>query len=355
MSDLGQDEAEEDTDRDNPSTGDESSSASPSTASATTTATPEPPAEDAPEEDEGDADSTDADTAEPESSTRVVEHALGTSEIPTRPERIVVMDPGTILPTLLTFDLPIVAAPLPAEPFPTVLVDEDDLAMIASVGLSDVSLELVAAAQPDLIVGFDAGLTDTYDQLTQIAPTVAVGLDLNDWRATAEEIGRVVGIDEEMAEALAEYDARVAQLRADLGPAIDTEVSVVRALGQLIRLHTRFHFAGQVLDDVGLARPATQQTDDPETRLIQISLEDLGQADGDILFVFGAGSLGSLGGDEVDLTIQAITEHPLFPTLRVAQNDAVVVVDPLGWQQGGLPAANLILDDLERALVGSSS
>ncbi len=287
-------------------------------------------------------------SAEP--AMRTVEHALGVTEVPVEPQRIVVMDPGTILPTFVALGIPVVAAPLPDEPFPTALLSEEDLAGIASVGLPELSFELVAAAEPDLIIGFDLGLVDDYDTLSAIAPTVAVELDLNDWRTTAERIAGATGPDAEvaMADALAAYDARVADLRAALGDAVDREVSVVRALGQNVRIHTRFHFAGQVIDEVGFPRPEAQRTDDPEIRQIQISLEELDLIDGDVLFIFGAGRLGSLGGGEVDETVQAVLDHPLFPGLDVATGD-VVVVDPLGWQQGGLPAANLILDDIEAA------
>ncbi|MEO0494521.1 MAG: iron-siderophore ABC transporter substrate-binding protein [Actinomycetota bacterium] len=281
-------------------------------------------------------------------STRVVEHAFGTAEVPGVTERIVVMDPGTILPTLLFLGVDsIVAAPLPEEPFPTTLVTEDDLAGIATVGLPEVSFELVAAAQPDVIIGFDLGLQESYDQLSQIAPTVAVELDLNDWRGTGERVAAALGLEVEMAEALADYDERVATLQASIGDPSAIDVSIARALGQVIRLHTKFHFAGQVLDDVGFGRPDSQTTDDPETRLVQVSLEELPMADADHLFVFGAGQFGSLGGDGVSEVVQEILDHPLYPTLGVAETGNVHVVDPLGWQQGGLPAANLILDDLE--------
>lgn len=290
-------------------------------------------------------------TSEPDG-TRTVDHALGSTEVPIEPERIVVLDPGTMLPTLLALDIEVAAAPLPEgeESLPTSLLSQDDIDAITSVGFPQLSLERVAAVEPDLIIGFDLALAESYDQLSAIAPTVAVELDLNDWRATAERVAAAIGAEEAMAAELAAYDERVEQLRTDLGSEIDTEVSIVRALGPTIRLHTRFHFAGQVIHDVGFPRPEAQQTDDPETRMIQVSLEELTEADGDILFVFGAGAQGSAG-EGIDASIEAIRSHPLYPTLNVAQNDRVVVVDPLGWQQGGLPAANLILDDLRTAFL----
>ncbi|MEM9514155.1 MAG: iron-siderophore ABC transporter substrate-binding protein [Actinomycetota bacterium] len=292
------------------------------------------------------APTTDAPTS------RIVEHAFGETEVPANAERIVVTSGGTLLPTLLALGIPVVGAPFPDEPIPTVLVTEDDLVGVESVGFPDISLERVAALDPDLIIGFDDGLEETYDEFSQIAPTIAIESDLNDWRGTAERIAESVDASDEMAVQLDEYDARVADLQEQFADELSSEVSVVRALGDQIRLHTRYHFAGQILDDVGFARPASQQTDDPSERFIQVSLEQLELADGDIVFVFGAGSLGSAG-EGIDDSIQAIVDSPLYPTLRIANNGGITVVDPLAWQQGGLPAALLILDDIEATLANA--
>ncbi|NQY55997.1 MAG: hypothetical protein HRT86_05820, partial [Ilumatobacteraceae bacterium] len=79
------------------------------------------------------------------------------------------------------------------------------------------------------------------------------------------------------------------------------------------------------------------------------SCEQLELADGDIVFVFGAGSVGSAG-EGIDDSVQAIVDSPLSPTLRIASNGGITVVDPPAWQQGGLPAALFILDDVEETL-----
>lgn len=282
---------------------------------------------------------------------RTVEHALGTTDVPGRPERIAVLNSGTILPILLSLGVDtIVGAPLPDGPIDaTRLLDDDDLVGIESIGFPTENPELLAAVQPDLIIGFDLGLQETYDSYSQVAPTVAIEQDLNDWRSTGERVAAALGLEQEMADALAAYDERVAALRAAIGDPAAIEVSVVRALGPNIRLHTPFHFAGQVIDDVGFSWPVAVPTDDPETRLVQVSLEELPSADADHVFVFGAGQ--AVDGSDVDATVQAILDHPLYPTLGVAETGNLHVVDPLGWQQGGIPAANLILEDLEGVFV----
>ena len=74
-----------------------------------------------------------------------------------------------------------------------------------------------------------------------------------------------------------------------------------------------------------------------------------GENSSTIVFVFGAGSVGSAG-EGIDDSVQAIVDSPLSPTLRIASNGGITVVDPPAWQQGGLPAALFILDDVEETL-----
>ncbi|MEM8620575.1 MAG: iron-siderophore ABC transporter substrate-binding protein [Actinomycetota bacterium] len=328
-------------------------SATESDTTATTTATTAPPATSSPSTaTAAPVDTTVAPTTEAPTS-RVVAHALGETEVPAAAERIVVTSAGTLLPTLQTLGVSVIGAPLPDEPIPTDLLTEADLAGIEPVGFPEVSLERVAALDPDVIIGFDTSLEETYDEYSQIAPTIAIESDLNDWRGTAERIAAAVGANDEMAAQLDAYDARVAEVQDRFADRLDDEVSIVRALGDQIRLHTEFHFAGQVLDDIGFARPALQQTDDPSERFIQVSLEQLELADADIVFVFGAGSVGSAG-EGIDDSVQAIVDSPLYPTLRIASTGGITVVDPLAWQQGGLPAALFILDDVEETLLAAS-
>ena len=175
-------------------------------------------------------------TAVAESLTvRVVEHAFGTTEVPNSPERILILDAGTILPVLLFLGVEnIVGAPLPDGPINvTRLLSNYDLDGIESIGFPDENPELMAAMRPDLIIGFDSGLQETFDVYSRIAPTVAVEHDLTDWRGSGVRIAAAVGREAEMIEELAAYDARVADLQAAIGDPAGVETTIVRALGPL--------------------------------------------------------------------------------------------------------------------------
>jgi len=283
---------------------------------------------------------------------REVEHALGTTEVPAQPERVVVLDSGTALPVLLSLGVDVVAAPLPDDRVATSLLPAEDLAGVESIGFPEISFERLAAVQPDVVVGLGDQYADRYAELSRIAPTVIVENDLLDWKATTIGLGEAMGLDVEVAAAVADWEADAAMLRSDLGDAVTTEVSVVRALGDRVRIHTRFHFAGQIIDEVGLARPSSQRTEDEGERLIELSLEEIERIDGDVLYVYGAGDFGTVGGDgQLDANVAALQASPLWDTLDVAVTGRVYAVDFLAWQQGGLPAAEIVLDDLRRTLL----
>jgi len=284
---------------------------------------------------------------------REVEHAFGTTVVPEQPERVAVLDSGTALPVLLSFGVDVVAAPLPDDRFETSLLSAEDLVRIESIGFPEISLERLAAVQPDLIVGLGDLYADRYAELLQIAPTVIVENDVLDWKATTIGLGEAMGLDVEVATAVADWEADAAGLRSDLGDAVTTEVSVVRALGDRVRIHTRFHFAGQIIDEVGLERPSSQRTEDEGERLIELSLEEIERIDGDVLYVYGAGDFGTVGADgQLDANVAVLQASPLWDTLDVAVTGRVYAVNPLAWQQGGLPAAGIVLDDLRRTLLG---
>ncbi|MFP4512124.1 MAG: ABC transporter substrate-binding protein [Acidimicrobiales bacterium] len=227
---------------------------------------------------------------------RVVAHAKGETEAPADPQRVVALDGGTTLPTLLDLGVPVVGAAIPDDGVDTALFAPGELDGIEPIGFPEPNLEAVAAARPDLIVGLDtASVTDLYDELSQIAPTVVVSSAVEDWKAQATGLADAVGDGTAVVEDLAAYEADVRALAADLGDPATIEVSVIRALGDRVRIHTRFHFAGQVIDEVGLSRPVDQRTDDPATRQIELSPEQLSLADADAIYLYAAGSQGSAG------------------------------------------------------------
>jgi iron complex transport system substrate-binding protein len=286
--------------------------------------------------------------------TRIIRHSFGESEVPARPQRVVAVDPYLTLPTAALLDVPVVGtAYIPAgEPFPPFL-DEEDLSGVEDVGWMEMNLEQVAALEPDLIIGMETFLETVYEELSRIAPAVAVSYEPPDWkghvRAVAEAFGERAAADRHIAD----FEGRVEGFRRAMGDRLDElEVSLVNIReAQDIRIYTEKDIAGSILKEAGLRRPEDQRAaEDPDAINIRLSLELLPRIDADVIFYY----VGSAGGDyeESEAELAGIQENRLWQQLEAVRSGRAYRVDAAHWfGTGSVQAANLVLDDLERYLL----
>lgn len=280
--------------------------------------------------------------------THTVVHAQGEAEVPDDPQRIAVLWRPT-LSALTDLGFEPIAATAETEDgsdLATYLPDDfpaEDLEIVGATNEPDI--EALAVADPDLIIGVDvAGLSEAYDDLSQIAPTVSLTWEgTGSWRSHVTELADALGVPERAEEVVAEYDAHVDEVRDAVGDPGAVEVSLVRVqAADVLRLETPASFPGQVLDDVGFARPAGQLEPDPDRDFIEISLELIPEVDGDVVFVLANGE--NTGARET------ITSSALWQNLPAAQAGAVVDADYTVWGSSTYRGAHAILDDLEAAL-----
>jgi iron complex transport system substrate-binding protein len=282
--------------------------------------------------------------------TRRIRHDLGSTDIPVNPRRVVVVDAFTTLHTALMLDVPVVGSMTFGQgqsPFASFL-RKDETAGIKSIGFPEVKLEIVAALQPDLIVGSKGDMGETYSELAEIAPAVAVDyIPQVQWKADERQLGRVFDDPRRMEKALADYEARIAAFKRQMGSRLDDiEVGFIRFSPEEIRIHTRYHFAGSVLAEAGLRRPASHGTDDPAKVFLSLSEERLPEIDADVLFyAAGGGSVDQQGARD---SLKRLENSPLWRRLRAVRNGRLYPVDSAYWFRGGVRAADLILTDLFR-------
>ncbi|GAA2013169.1 Fe2+-enterobactin ABC transporter substrate-binding protein [Microbacterium ulmi] len=157
---------------------------------------------------------------------RTITHELGTTEIDAKPERVVTTS-ITLAGTLLAIDAPLVAS---AATTPGDLTDENgffsqwaDVAADRGVEVLypdlELDLEAVIAADPDLIVISTTGAdqtADAYDQLSDIAPTIAVNYSDKSWQDVAEILGEATGLEDEATATVEGYDAHVAEVASKI-------------------------------------------------------------------------------------------------------------------------------------------
>ncbi|SFF79077.1 ABC transporter substrate-binding protein [Blastococcus tunisiensis] len=273
---------------------------------------------------------------------RTVEHAMGSTEIPERPERVVVLDTGELDSALSLGVTPVGAV--------TTAVDDEFLSYLAEdaegievVGtIQEPNLEEIAALEPDLILSNSVRHEDIYEQLAQIAPTVFAA-DLGDtWKENFLLDAEALGEEEQARELLDEYEQRAAELGEAIGDPEATTISPLRFSGGVIRAYQPDSFIGTVLADIGLDQV---ELDAGRSTFAELSPEQLTTADADILLYSSYGSADESGE-------AAVVAGPLWPRLTaVAEGRAYAVEDDVFYTGIGLRAATLQLDSLQELLV----
>lgn len=269
--------------------------------------------------------------------TRLIEHAMGTSCVVEHPQRVVVLD-AFELDAVLSLGIKPVGA-VEADPgagFLKYLAPMTDGIQVVGT-IAEPNLEAILALKPDLILSSKPRHEDIYPQLAAIAPTVfSPELARTKWKEFLGLYAKALNREDVLALRLAEYQARINVVRSAF-PVADMKISILRFIPSEIRLMQRGSFIGSVLDDIGFARPESQESTDFK---LGISAEQVNQADGDALFYTTFGDPSTTGFNDV-------TASPLWQTLNAVRNGHAYVVDDDHWFLGtGLLGANRIMDDL---------
>lgn len=293
----------------------------------------------------GGSSTTAADDAAPPGSTepRIVSHALGETEVPANPERVVVLDSPFLDAAVSLGVMPVASVEAAAgaglSPYLLDQLDDD----IAIVGLiTEPNLEAIAAARPDLILGAKVRHEAIYDQLSQIAPTVFTESSGTNWQEGLAVTADALGKTDEAKKLVDDYEARAKAVGEKVGAASMT-ASIVRFLPGETRLYGPDTFSGSVLTDVGFDLGDKGFDANPYS-MAQISAEQIAMADGDVIFAT------TYGGD------RSATAFPqaesLWNSLEAVKAGKAFDVEDKEWMLGiGLIGANIILDDIE-ALLG---
>ncbi|MEM9608680.1 MAG: ABC transporter substrate-binding protein [Actinomycetota bacterium] len=294
---------------------------------------------------------------EPAGETFVVITEFGDFEVPADPARIVVTDPIIALPTALDLGAPVIATTFPEEGSPNDLLTPGEVEALTSVGTFGLptNLELIAAAEPDLILA-SPDSAEEFELIAEIAPSVPTVVS-GQWRDDARVVGEALGATGQLEALIAAYDERAAALAERLDEELgDETVVVVRVRPEVVRVHTNHHFAGNVLTDVGLAIPEqwvrADQGDslaNARNRVIDISPELLGDLDADHIILLVEGRPTDTP-EEEQAAFDAIASSPLWTSLPAVQNDNVHVADRY-WLAGSVRAAEAALTDLEAWLL----
>ncbi len=290
----------------------------------------------------GDEGQDESQASSPASVERTVGHAMGSTKVPGEVRRVVVLDTGELDSAVALGVKPVGAVEaIAGAGYPEYLAAQVE--GVPTVGtIEQPNLEAIAALNPDLILSSKVRHEAIYDQLSRIAPTVfteAVGVT---WKENFALHAEALGKADEGRALAAEYARKAEDLGGALGERIEgTSVSVVRSVGDEVRLYLKGNFLGTILEDVGLPRPASQDGAEFSATATPERIPDL---DADVMFL-------SRFGDDHRL-LNRLVGSRLWPRLGVVREDRVYEVPDDLWFLGiGNLAARQVLEDLRQILV----
>lgn len=272
---------------------------------------------------------------------RTITHAMGETTLTSVPKRIVVLVNGMV-DISLTLGVKPVGAVESWVQTPWYHYLRADMAGVKSLGSElQPNIEAIVALKPDLIIGAKTRHEKIYSQLSAIAPTVFID-QLFEWKENTELAAQVFNKEDKANAFMDDWNTRVADFKAKIGDRANTEVSLVRFYDDNSARIYITGFAGSILNELGLKRPAAQQS--PDKVFIDLdSQEQIPLAEGDVIFDITS---SNQGGEEF-VTQEEWQKNPLWGNLKAVKNGKYYKVNDITWNlSGGATAAKMVLDDL---------
>ena len=290
----------------------------------------------------------DAETAATED--RVVQTEQGEVTVPADPQRVVVLN-YALAGYLYDLDVPIVATTsedFDHEPEFSEMwgeAPEEDGTEFLTWGMDGFDLEAILELEPDLIIGGGLGLpnglaTKSYEQLSQIAPTVIVGKDLATWQDQYSFIAEdVFGRADDYDQALAAYEERVSEVKEAITvPASPVSALTITAEGTPYLL---FEDSDLPVALAELGFETALEPYNPGGDMAELSTEQAGQilADVPLLFITG------FNADTTD--VATLEQQPLWAGMTSFSNDDAYDL-PYWTVRGDYDETMALLDIIEQ-------
>ncbi|MCH4813805.1 iron-siderophore ABC transporter substrate-binding protein [Vreelandella neptunia] len=284
-----------------------------------------------------------------------IEHALGTTVLPEKPERVATVAWANHEVSLALGVVPVgfAAANFGDDngngllPWVEARLDELGSAPPPLFDEGDgIDFEAVAASQPDVILAAYSGLSPAdYTTLSQIAPVVAFpqGPWATDWRDMIQLNSQGMGMAEEGQALIEQLEADIADTAASHPNLAGKSAMFVTHLDPSnlgrISFYTDNDARVRFFHDLGLVSPeVVKQNSTPGKFAGEISAELIDELnDVDILVTYGGQPL-----------IEQLNSHPLTSRLPVVENGAIVLLGntPLGTAANPTPMSiSWLLDD----------
>lgn len=272
-------------------------------------------------------------------------HSLGTAEVNSNPQRVVVLD----FSALENLDyLGIKPVAVPKTGLPDHLIKYNDPSIVDVGSITEVNLEKINEAQPDLII-MGQRLLEFYDQLSFIAPVlypapVDAGNFVEAFEENLDDLALLFDKKEEIDAAKAEIRSKIEETKRITTGSNEKALILLYNRGRFSAYGSGSRF-GIVHDVLGVSEAteglSVHRHGNP------VSSEFIQKVNPDIIFIIDRSRV-------VDNTVTNKTEieNPLIKETKAAKNDKIYYLNPEIWYLagGGITSVHEMINEVTNAL-----
>lgn len=295
------------------------------------------------DEEATDSNTASADTKSAETEEITVTHELGETTFDKNPEKVVVFDFG-ILDSMEKLGIEAVAG-VPQANIPSYLEKYADAEKYENVGtLKEADFEAIHAMDPDLIIisGRQAAM---YEEFTDIAPTIHLGVDTTKYMESFESnmntLGEIFGKEDEVKEELAAIETQIEEVKAS---ATDEKALIVLANEGKVSAYGAASRFGIIHDVFGVKQ--ADEGIEASTHGQSISFEYILETNPDMMFVVDRNA--AVG---TDASAKDSLENELVQKTTAYKEDKIIYLDPDYWylSGGGLQSVSEMVKEIQSA------
>lgn len=290
-------------------------------------------------------ETTESDTANAETEEMTVKHELGETTFNKDPEKVVVFDYG-VLDSLDKLGVEAVAG-VPQASLPAYLEKYGETEKYENVGtLKEADFEAINAMKPDLII-ISGRQADMYEEFTEIAPTVHIAVDTEDYMGSFKEnmttLGEIFGKADQVTEELAAIDAQIEEVKATVSESDEKALITLANEGKVSAYGAASRF-GLIHDVFGVKQ--ADEGIEASTHGQSISYEYILETNPDMMFVVDR---NAVIGNETNAADSL--ENELVQKTNAYKNDKIIYLDPDYWylSGGGLQSVAQMVTDVQSA------
>ncbi|WP_141674067.1 siderophore ABC transporter substrate-binding protein [Gilliamella sp. Occ3-1] len=278
--------------------------------------------------------------------TLTIEHAQGKTDVPENPKKVVVFNTAT-LDIMDALNIPVTALPQSDVHYPTFLSKYASKDYTNVGTLFEPNYEVLSSIQPDVIVA-GGRATDAYKKLNDIAPTISLDIDPNNFLSSltqrTEQLGSIFNKQNEAKKLIADFNQKIEQLKTKTTTAGTALVIMVNG-GKMSAYGSKSRF-GFVFDVLGFQPATTFQEAGRHGNAV--TSEFILSVNPQWIFVLDRDN--AIGNKEAQSAQQVLDNELIRKTAAWQQNHIVYLDSSSMYIAGGIQTYSRLMDQIGVAL-----